>query len=113
MHGPRKERGKPREVCQKYLAGGHGHTGHLTAADNCVMFGFSNPTREEDDRILRLHEAALAKDDLVTRAAMDRGKSSTQEKRMKNQGKTLMVPSRPSGSQPQEKCNQIRAARQS
>ena len=81
-------RGKPPEVHQKCLAGGRGHTGHLTTADNCIMFGISNPTRGEYECILRLHEAALAQDDIATRAAMDRAnplhrKSSKRRKRRK------------------------------
>ena len=80
-------RGKPPEVYQKCLAGGRGHTGHLTTADNCIMFGVSNPTRGEYECILRLREAALAQDDIATRAAMDRGKSPTQARQQQKKDK--------------------------
>ena len=63
-------------VCQKCLKGGRGHTGHLTTADNCLLYGETNPTKETYERVMKEHEAAFKQDDAATRATLtERGNS--------------------------------------
>ena len=75
MSGEGAGTGKTLDVCRKCRKGGEGHTGHLTTADNCVLYRVTNPSRAEYLEVLRDHELSLARDDFATRALFNKNET--------------------------------------
>ena len=55
------KRGQSPDLFHKCVNGGSGHTGHLTTADNCILYGVANPSGAVYQEVLCQYE--MARDD--------------------------------------------------
>ena len=76
------KRGQSPDLFHKCVNGGSGHTGHLTTADNCILYGVANPSGAVYQEVLCQYE--MARDDSPRPSEKRPNKKKQKNKRKKH-----------------------------